>query len=326
MRVFRIMLLLFAPLWLAACDLLEPGSGYQRQVVVSGALEAGNGLPPINLTWTVAADQVYDPDQVTIPDAVLQITHLESGLVIDYRHFGEGPYYPRVGHAVVPEGTYRLEARIPGVSDPVTAETRVPPLFQIVGEPDGRLSFGRGQGPEVSITPSSDADHSAVYLQRIRALAADSFYVAEVEPGTYRWQEAGLPGRYGLTPFFRDIFLTNDCTPENDGTFSCDVDPADIVSSALPLVNEARYEVNPDGSLLIRVPWLGVGYYGPQELTISSIDEAMADFLETQGIQQTGGSNLSPGEIPNITTNIQGGVGVFGSYASQSFHLMVTEE
>lgn len=325
MRSLSIIFLMTIAIWLTGCDLLEPGEGYRRQVVVAGVIEAGRQMTPVQLSWTIPADQRYDPEEVAIMDADVRVTHLESGEVIGFVAHGDGSYHPQARHVVVPQGTYRMEAMVPGVDELITAETRVPELFSIVNHPAETIEFGTGQGPELTITPGSSGEPSAVYFMRIHATAADSFFVAEVEPGTYRWKRAELPSTYGLTPFFASIFLTSDCTPKKDGTYSCDLDPAEIVGSALPIVNEARYEVDSDGALIVRVPWLGIGYYGPQELAINSLSAELADFLETQGIQEPGGSNLSPGEIPNITTNVRGGLGVFGAFASQRTTFEVVE-
>lgn len=325
MRVLQFILPLMALVFVAGCDLLEAGDGYQPQVVVSAALEADRPLPPIHLRWTISADQPYDPEQVTISDAVVQVIHEDTERVIDFLIAADGSYEPRGTHIVVPEGTYRLEAHVPGATDPITAVTHVPARFNITEPPPQSLPYGTGQGPEVSIMPNTTAGRPAVYLLQTRALAADSFILKETTEDIHRWHRAKLDGRYGMTPFFQEIFRTVECSPERDGTFTCDLDPADIVISTLPIANEARYDVNPDGSLLIRVPWLGFAYYGPHEVTIRSLDAALEDFLQTQGIQQPGGSNLSPGEIPNITTNIRGGLGVFGASASQRVMFDVTE-
>ncbi len=45
-----------------------------------------------------------------------------------------------------------------------------------------------------------------------------------------------------------------------------------------------------------------------------SLDPALQAFVQSQAVQR-GGSTLSPGEIPNVTTNVEGGLGIFGSFA-----------
>ena len=72
------------------------------------------------------------------------------------------------------------------------------------------------------------------------------------------------------------------------------------------------------------LPWLAFGFYGPSEVTLVSLDDAFQDFVETQAVQG-GGSTLSPGEIPNVTSNVTGGLGVFGSFAQQTVQLTILE-
>ena len=84
-----------------------------------------------------------------------------------------------------------------------------------------------------------------------------------------------------------------------------------------PVINEASYIDLGDGSLLVQIPFLAFGYYGPQSISLVSLDQAFQDFVQTQ-IVQGGGSTLSPGEIPNITTNVEGGLGVFGSFSRET--------
>lgn len=325
MRQLRFILLLFMPVLVVGCDLLTIADGYRQQVVVVGVLEAEGPLPPIRLSWTVPVDQPYRPDDVTISDAVVQVTRVESGIIVDYVYDVKGFYQPMSLDMVMPGATYRLEAHIPGIPEPITAETLVPPMFDIVSEPTSSIPYGTGQGPEATITPSSMPDRQAVYLLQVRSLAPDSFFVAEVQPGQFRWHAAGLEDRFGLTPFYADLILTRDCTPNGEGTFSCPLDPEDVITGSSPLLNEASYVTNPDGNLVIRAPWLAFGYYGPQLLTVNALDDALIAFIESQITQQPGGSTLSPGEIPNVVTNVQGGLGVFGAYASRSVEVVVTE-
>ena len=47
------------------------------------------------------------------------------------------------------------------------------------------------------------------------------------------------------------------------------------------------------------------------------------DFLRSQSVQ-LGGSSISPGEIPNVIYNIEGGIGVFGSIAADTIQTNIT--
>ena len=86
--------------------------------------------------------------------------------------------------------------------------------------------------------------------------------------------------------------------------------------------NEDNYDVNPDGTLTIRYPWLGITFYGPNRLIANALDDNLYDFIRSQSVQQ-GGSTFAPGEIPNPLARVNGAHGVFGSYARVSFDLFV---
>lgn len=326
----RALALLPIVLFLAACDLLTPADPYREQLVVSTALEAGAPLPALRLTRTVPIDRVYDTAAVAIPDAEVSITRLapDGSDAEVYRYYYRPDryhYFPHRGSVrVVPGATYRLDVRAPGFETPLMATTTVPQQFEVVRAPDGAIRYQTGQGPESVITPSSVPGRQAVYLLQVRALAPDAFEIAEVEPGRFRWVRLGLPDRFGLTPFYANVILGRDCTRRADGSLNCPFSPEDVVSGSSPLLNEASYVRNPDGTLVVRAPWLAFGFYGPQKLVINALDDALVRFIESQATQQPGGT-LSPGEIPNVVTNVQGGLGVFGSFASRSVQLTITE-
>jgi hypothetical protein len=91
-----------------------------------------------------------------------------------------------------------------------------------------------------------------------------------------------------------------------------------------PIINEGNYDINQDGTLTIRLPWIAVAFFGENRLTASALDDNLYDFIRTQTVQQ-GGSTLSPGEIPNVIERIEGGTGVFGSFARSSYVVRITQ-
>ena len=106
----------------------------------------------------------------------------------------------------------------------------------------------------------------------------------------------------------------------------CAEDPRDdgIRSGTSPVINEASYIDLGDGSLLVQVPFLAFGYYGPTRVSLVSLDAALQAFVQTQAVQ-LGQSTLSPGEIPNVTTNVTCRLGLFGSYARVSNQTEIVE-
>ena len=101
-----------------------------------------------------------------------------------------------------------------------------------------------------------------------------------------------------------------------------DEDLDDVLITESPPINEQNYDINDDGTLTIRLPWIAVAFYGPNRITASTVDDNLYDFLRSQQVQQ-GGSTFSPGEIPNVIAHVDGGTGVFGSLARVAADIQV---
>ena len=65
-----------------------------------------------------------------------------------------------------------------------------------------------------------------------------------------------------------------DCEPEPSGTLLCGEDPRadDVVVGTSPVINEASYVDLGDGTLLVQIPFLAFGYFGPSQVTLVSLD------------------------------------------------------
>jgi hypothetical protein len=105
-----------------------------------------------------------------------------------------------------------------------------------------------------------------------------------------------------LTPFVND-FLIDD-----------EDDLEDFRVSESPLINEGNFDVNQDGTLTIKYPWIALIFFGPNRISVNAADDNIFDFVRSRDIQ-TRGSTLSPGEILAIVDHVEGGTGIFGSYA-----------
>ncbi|MFV1981762.1 MAG: hypothetical protein ACC655_11460, partial [Rhodothermia bacterium] len=114
-----------------------------------------------------------------------------------------------------------------------------------------------------------------------------------------------------LTPLYFD-FIDPDSGLE-DGLTEEEILRDHVIIESEP-VNEGNYEVLPDNTINIKLPWFAVAFFGPQRISASALDENLYDFFRSQNVQQ-GGSTLAPGEIPNAITRLKGATGVFGSYA-----------
>ncbi len=312
---------LFAVLALVAagCDTTE--DEFVALPVVSSVLIAGETMPEVRLTRLALLNTTYDPSTQAIATGDVVVTRVgqdgAADVVYPYRHAGEGRYVPDDASAqVVPGATYRLRAVVPapdGVGvDTLRAETLVPPAITIVEPPPAEIGFGEGLGVPVRLTTSSTAERRAVYLFTARATQRDEFEEVTVD-GETRWRQRRLPGRYDPIPSSA-FFTFADCELEADGRATCESDPAEFDDGASPLLNEDNYEILPDGTARVTIPFIGVFFYGPQSFTFHSLDDALVDFVQTQSIQATP-TTISPGEVPNVTTNVENGLGVFGSLA-----------
>ncbi len=309
------LLVAFAP-GAGGCDSLSPGD-YEEQVVVSAVLVAGRPLPPIILTRTSPIDEVYEPDRLRIAGATITVSLLAADGAVEaayaYVQNGDLLYLPVNAREAVVQGgrRYRFEAAVPGFPEPVRAETLVPTAFEVVEAPSDTLAYqdaAEPQGPGVRVTPSLFGDRPTAYLFSVRALAPDSFALDAEGNYTRTFQ----PGRFGLTPFADDLVADRD------------VDPGDFVTGSSPILNESDSQQNPDGTLTIRVPWLAVSYYGPQRFTATALDDALVDFLQSQAIQFIP-TTTSPGEIPEVVTNVENGLGVFGAVAQVEAEAFIRE-
>jgi hypothetical protein len=209
--------------------------------------------------------------------------------VFDYEYVHGPVYQPTDDAATVQPGrTYRLIAELPddGV---VSARTTVPGAFEIRRISATTVEYQSDEQLEFDVTRSFVAGRQAIFVFSL---------------------EAGDPRAEMLTPLYAEIV-------------DDDVDQVRITES--PPVNEQNYDINDDGTLTIRVPWLAVAFYGPNEVIANSIDDNLYDFLRSQFVQQ-GGSTFAPGEIPNVIEHVEGGTGVFGSLSRVSAQVEIRRE
>ncbi len=307
-----------AALALAGCDGQLEGD-FTPRLVVSANLGAGLGLPPVALSETSPLLEPYDPAAVAVADAQVTVTLLAADgsdeAVYPYR-FGALRYEPVLDErtpgaptTVLPGRTYRLDVR---ARETLTAVTTVPPMLELVEGPADRVVYGNGQGPEIRIRQTSTPGRQAAFVASTLALEPAAFRREESEGETF-YRSIANSGFLPVPVYQR--FLG--CEAAEDGQIRCDSNPDDARTGSSPVINEESYIDLGDGTALVQVPFLAFGYFGPYEITLTSVDAALQAFVQTQAVQG-GGTTLSPGEIPNITSNIEGGVGVFGSYAQVS--------
>lgn len=274
-------------LLLSGCDIST--STPDPEVVVEAYLQANAPLDSVFLTRVVAADETFDPT-AGISDADVQITQVApDGTPVQtfvYEEAWDGKYAPvdAADVRVQPRHTYQLRVLVPGGA-PITASTTVPGAIEIVRAENVDVVYQGPQQPSLTVTRSESGRRQNVFV------------FTTTSQLDFSRPDDSL--RAQLTPFYADAI-------EDDQS------ARDLRVTSSGLLNEGNFTVNPEGTITIDLPWLAVAFYGANETAISAVDDNLFDFLRTQQAQQGG---LAPGEIPNVRDPIEGGAGVFGSYA-----------
>jgi len=283
---------------LTGCDTTDPGD-FAPEYVVESYLVANEPLQPVLLSRTRALDTPYDFTEAAVQGADVRLHRLDDDGTIDATYdfredpFFAGSYLPVDGRArAEPRQTYRLDVSIPGGAAPIQATTVVPDTFSVVRVTGDEVVYQGEEQLELTVTRSRAAGRDQNYY----LFVTQAFDVREEQ----------------LTPFAKAFF------DQQDG----DVTLEELSVGGSPILNEENYDLNPDGTLTIRLPWLAITFYGRNRFYINAIDDNLYDFIRSQSIQQ-GGSTFSPGEIPNPLERITGAHGVFGSYARVSLDLFV---
>ena len=286
--------LIFASVILNNCD-VNDATGFQQEYVVESYLFAREPLPELRLSKTVPFGEAYFFNEQAVGNAQVSVSRLdENGTVEEsyaYREIDRGVYMPESNDIVLPLHTYLLEIEIPDEnSSRLSSTTFVPDSFSIVAANADTVVFQSTAQLEIDVTRSFVPTRQSVF-------------VFSIEAQDVRFEN--------FTPFYQDIFDEDEDDVE------------DFRVNESPLINEGNYDENPDGTLTIKLPWLAVAFYGNNDITLFAVDDNMFDFISSQNLQAEP-STLSPGEIPAVIDPIEGGTGIFGSYArvKTSVHIL----
>lgn len=281
------------------CDATDP-LDFEPEVVVEAYLAAGRRLPDLRLSRTIPIDATYDRESTGVNGAVVQVRLLDDSGEIEqvYEYRGSeasaGLYFPMTGWNDTPDvqplRTYELHAEVPGEPGPITSRTLVPDTFFVSEISADTVAYLSSQQLTFELSPTEYPGRQNVYLVTTVAQDGHEAY---------------------LTPFAEALLEDSDLTI------------SDLRERTAPLLNEANFERTDDGFVVVRFPWIGVYFYGRNEIQINAIDKNLHDFIRSQSVQQ-GGSTLPPGEIPNVLENVNGGRGVFGSYARATVRVFVS--
>ena len=317
-RAVAAVLLLLA---VQGCDLSGPD--YEEQIVVSAILEVGQPLRAVTLSRTTALGGTSGATP-PVTDASITISLLDASgapeAVYAYAHVGAGRYVTDdTTTLALPGRTYTFAADVPG-RPLITARTTTPEAVILAEDVAPQVTYLQGfngLGPSFRVRSGAAASGDQnVFLIGISADAIDEYEIYQRDDETFGLRRQFLDGRFGPTADAASFIDGIDCEPLAGGAYDCDFLPEDIAGGESPLLNEESYIRNGDGTLTVIVPWLAVSFYGPHTFTLNSLDPALVAFISTQSIQFNP-TTISPGEIPNVTTNIENdsGLGVFGSFA-----------
>jgi hypothetical protein len=291
---------------ISACDAAGP-EPFQQEVIVESYQVAGEPVAPVRLGRSIPLDSTYSFSDVAVRGAQVQIDALASGgdVVESYTLVedpdsaglyalpgviddttGTAPGVPRIQ----PLQTYRLRVETQG-GESIRATTTVPDTFSIVSVNRDTATYQSDEEIAVRITGSQTPGRD------------QAFYIFSTE--------SLEPIEENLVPLVAEFLDSDENTVIED-----------VVITSSPILNEAGYTTNADGTFTLRLPWVAVAFYGPNRTRINVLDANMYDFIRSQTAQQ-GGGGFTPGSIPNVIETVEGGGGLFGSMASVRSEIFV---
>lgn len=285
-------LVLLVSVSLISCDVYQQDE-YEERYVIESYLVADNFLPKIRLSTTVEANQFYDFEVAAVNDAIVEVYLLESGPFSDieeqftYSVTSPGTYRPNNNHRVLPLRTYQVSITFDHTNDEITAYTTVPESFEILAGVQDSIIYQSSEQLQITLSESNYPGRQNIYV--FNALS-------------------GNPVPENLTPFYAELFQDSD-TPQEDLNL--------LANNSSGILNEGNFSPNPDGSITLSYPWVGIAFYEENKIVANTIDDNVYDFVRSQQVQ-LGGTTLSPGEIQNVIYHVEGGIGVFGSLASDT--------
>lgn len=272
-------------LLVSGCELYTQDE-FEEHYVVESYLIANAELPPVRVSHTLPVEEEYTFEKTTLSNASVEIRLLNSENEIEetfaFNLHSEGVYLPVDDHTVRAGNTYELHVSFPN-GDAVVSRTLVPGDLKTVRQPKDLYRYQEEQ-INIIVEPSSYPGRQAYYVFTVNALN---------------------PDYENLTPFYLSLIEDQEA----------EISSFRINSSGI--VNEGNYQQDENGNISLDVPWLAIAFRGINEIIANAIDDNMYDFIRSQNVQ-TGGSTLPPGEIQNIDYHIDGGIGIFGSMASDT--------
>ncbi|MDR9416607.1 MAG: DUF4249 family protein, partial [Gracilimonas sp.] len=249
--------------FLVSCD-LYPQDEYEEYYVVESYMKANNPLPVVRLSTTAPATERYLFEDFAVQSANVEIRLLEDGpgsLIeqqFQYESDQPGLYLPTVPnqqHRILPRRTYEIYISFPDSDDIIRANTTIPDAFQILPGSQDSVVFQSKEQLELLLTKSFYPGRQNIYV--FNALAQNP--VAE-----------------NLTPLYADFFEDSE-TPQEDLIL--------LSNNSSGIINEANFEENPDGTISLNYPWIGIAFYEENRIVANAIDDNVYDFVRSQQVQ-----------------------------------------
>ena len=262
---------------------------YRELIVTESYLIAGRLLPEISVSRTLPLDQRYTFEAAALNGAIVRVLLLDDNgnteeVYIYATSERNGIYKNEDNHTVLPRRSYKLEIEFTNRDEVLEAVTTVPDQVQVINNVRESVVYQSDEQLEIVLAPTQQTQNQNVFV--FNSIAEN-------------------PTAENLTPFYRAAVLDGDSSVE------------DFRNNSSGLINEGNFNVLADGSISLFFPWIGAAFYGETQVVTNSVDQNLADVIRSQEVQ-LGGSTLSPGEIPNLIFNVDGGIGVFGSISSDT--------
>lgn len=281
-------------LMFASCEQYTQDT-YQEYIVVESYAVANMSPPDVFVRTTGNSDQQYNTSELVIDNADVQIVLLnENGFeeeVFGYIYSNARQRYipENTEHQMLPTRTYRLDVSFDDRPEVIQASTTIPDDFNVINQIPESIFYQAEDQLELVLSATQKTQPQNIFVFTAIALH---------------------PNIENLTPFYA-ASLDED-----------EVDISDFEINSSGLINEESFTRNPDNTITLKYPWLGIAFYGETRIVTHSIDKNLVDLVRSQQVQ-LGGSTLSPGEIPNLIYNVEGGIGVFGSLASDTVSTII---
>ncbi|MDZ7719057.1 MAG: DUF4249 family protein [Balneolaceae bacterium] len=289
----KLYLLLPLLLLISACEQYEQDS-FKEYVVVESYAVANDSLPDVFVRTTARTDQEYNASELVLNNADVQIVLLDDSdsdeEVFGYNFNNEKEKYVPLNqnHRMLPTRTYRLDVSFDDRPEVIQTSTTIPDDFEVINEIPETIVY-QGSQFELVLSPTEKTQPQNIFVFTAIAL------------------HARLDN---MTPFYFAA-LDDD-----------NVELSDFQVNSSGLINEESFSRNDDETIRLKFPWIGVAFYGETRIVTQSVDKNIADLVRSQNVQ-LGGSTLSPGEIPNLIYNVEGGIGVFGSLATDTVSTII---